>query len=464
MIIPPFNVILGTDGYKPGHWKMLPEGTEYLESYFEARNGAKYSYTVFAGLQPILTQYFVGQVVTRGKIEHAAEFYKKYFNGDDTMFNRDMWEHILKNHDGCLPVRIRAVPEGTVVPNSNILMTVVNTDPKCAPLTNYLETILTHVWYTSTVATLSRKVKEQIQRFLHETADSDAGLPWMLHDFGYRGVSSVESAGLGGMAHLINFNGTDTIRGIEYAEYYYGADVCGFSVPASEHSVKTALGKDGEVDIVRQLLKKFPRGILSDVGDSYDIFNYCENIIGGVLREEILARDGVFVVRPDSGDPVSTVLRCLDILGAKFGFIVNSKGFKTLNPKIRLLWGDGLNFDMIYDIMFAMKNAGWSIENIACFGMGGGLLQKVNRDTQRFAFKSCAQCRDGKWYDIFKDPVDKTKTSKKGRMALVKEDGVYKTILASELNGRKDDLVTVFEDGKIVTCYNFDQVRHNARL
>jgi nicotinamide phosphoribosyltransferase len=234
--------------------------------------------------------------------------------------------------------------------------------------------------------------------------------------------------------------------------------------------VLTALGKEGEETVFGNLLNEFPKGVLSVVSDSYDIFNACEKIIGEVFHDQIVNRDGLFVVRPDSGDPVSTVLRCLEILGTKFGVTTNSRGFKVLHPKVRLLWGDGLNSDMIYDILFAMKNYGWSAENIVCFGMGGGLLQKVNRDTQRFAFKSCAQCRDGVWHDIWKDPVDKTKASKRGRLALTLVDGpslsryvggTFKTVPAPV---ECDMLQTVFENGSVIKEYTFDDVRRNAAL
>jgi nicotinamide phosphoribosyltransferase len=374
-----------------------------------------------------------------------------------------MWEHILKKHDGRLPVRIKAVPEGAVVPVSNVMMTVENTDPACFALTNHLETLLSQMWYPCTVATLSRKVKEMIKKFLDQTAESDKGLPFMLHDFGYRGVSSVEGAGIGGMAHLVNFMGTDTIRAIEYAMEFYGADVCAFSVPATEHSVMTALGPEGEAKVFERLVNEYPTGILSVVSDSYDIFRACSDIIGTKLKDKILARDGVFVVRPDSGDPVSTVLRILDILGEKMGMTVNAKGCKVLNPKVRVLWGDGLDYDKIYDIFHAMRNAEWSAENIATMGMGGGLLQKVNRDTQRFAFKCSAQKRDGVWHDIYKDPTDKSKASKKGRLALYKTATGYHTATATNFNDQ-DVLETVFEDGVLKRDMTFDEVRKNAAL
>lgn len=466
------NIITLTDSYKLTHWKQYPEGTQHVYSYFESRKGARFDETVFFGLQYVLKEYLEGAVVTEDKIAAADRLARAHFNGD--LFNAAGWRHVLERHGGRLPVRIRAVPEGTRVPTGNVLMTVENTDPACWWLTNYLETILTHVWYPSTVATLSAHVKSMIKSYLKYTGGPMGGLPFMLHDFGFRGASSVESAGIGGAAHLVNFVGTDTVRAIEVAMEYYGAGVCGFSVPATEHSVMTAMGPDGEQKVFEHMIDQYPGGILSVVSDSYDIFGACERIIGTALKDKILRRDGVFVVRPDSGDPVPTVLRILAILGDKFGHGENAAGYKVLNPKVRVIWGDGLEPDTIGEILKCMAGAGWGAENIV-FGMGGGLLQKVNRDTQRFAFKSSAQCRGGVWHDIFKKPKDESKTSKKGRLSLIRVEGAhgsqYMTVPEADANDELylkhmrsggDELKTVFEDGRITSPQTFDQVRERA--
>jgi len=462
------NFVVLSDSYKFLHYLMYPENTQVVNSYFEAREGATFDETVFFGLQYYLKKYFEGVVVTPEKVAFAEYLAGKHF-GNDTYFNKAGWQYLIDKHGGRLPLRIKAVPEGTPVPTSNVMMTVENTDPDSPTpaywLTNYAETILTHVWSASTVATLSRHVKKMIAKYVEKTAETDAGLPFMLHDFGFRGVSSVESAAYEGSGHLVNFMGTDTVPAIVCAMEYYDADVCGFSVPASEHSIMTALGEKGEREIIKRLIEKFPTGILSVVGDSYDIFRTTAELVGGEFKNQILERDGVYVVRPDSGEPVPTVLKVLDILGEKFKFTINKKGYKVLNPKVRVIWGDGLNYVMIENILKAMTKAGWSAENIV-FGMGGGLLQKINRDTQRFAFKSCAQRRDGVWHDIWKDPVDKSKVSKRGRLALVRlpeaAGGGYKTV--QEANAPENVLQTVFEDGRILREYTFEEVRRNAAL
>lgn len=456
-----------TDSYKFGHYNQYPKNTEGVYSYFEAREGAKFKETVFFGLQYLMKEYLEGVVVTQEMIEQADALSKVHF-GADGMFNRAMWEHILKEHGGKLPVRIKAVPEGTVVPISNVMMTIENTDPKCFALTNHLETLLCHVWASSTCATLSRSVKKMYKTYLDETATDKSGIGFMLHDFGFRGVSSVEAAGIEGAGHLLNFFGTDTVKAMEVAMEYYNAPLEGlaYSVPATEHSVMTARGRDGEPEIVKQLLDDYPTGILSIVGDSYDIYNFAENILGEQFRERILRRDGKVVCRPDSGNPVEVVIKLLKILGDKFGYEQNDKGFKVLNKKIGILWGDGIDKDGIEMVLNVMKLNRWSAENIV-FGMGGGLLQKIDRDTQRFAFKSSAQKRDGRWFDIFKDPIEGGKSSKRGRLKLEKgPDGQFCTTRQDDFpHDHNDDyLETVFENGEIVKEYSFEEARKNAEL
>jgi nicotinamide phosphoribosyltransferase len=382
-----------------------------------------------------------------------------------------MWEHILKEHNGYLPVRIKAVPEGSVIPNSNVLMTVVNTDPACWALPNHLETILTHTWYPSTVATLSRETKRVILPHMERTMDAEAvkkALLYMLHDFGFRGATCVEAAGIGGAAHLLNFLGTDTLPALDILEDYYDSPNAGVSVPATEHSIMTAGGltQEGEERVVRHLLDQHPTGPLSIVGDSRDIYNFCENIIGGTFRDRILKRNGVIIPRPDSDDPLDVMPRCLSLLASKFGAHENKQGFLELPPQVKLLWGDGLDLEMIDKICLHVTQRNWSMSNIATFGMGGGLLQRVHRDTQRKAFKCSAQCQDGIWRDIWKDPIDKSKASKRGRLDLVKVNDEYKTLTEAEAfkQGLRSEMNTVFETGNILKRFKIDEMRDRAKL
>ncbi len=461
------NICLTTDSYKLNHWNQYPAGTEKVYSYFECRKGAKFAETPFFGLQFIIKNHLEGVVVTREKIENAAKLCKAHF-GSEKYFNREGWEYILNSHGGKLPVVIKAVEEGTVVPINNVLMTIENTDNKCFWLTNFLETILSQVWYPITVASLSREVKVNIKEYLDLTSDGGL-LNFGLHDFGFRGASSWESAGIGGAAHLINFLGTDTVVAMEVAVNYYNADLNGlaFSVAATEHSVMTALGKNGEEKVVENLLNEYPTGILSVVSDSYDIYNFVSNIVGTKFKDRILARDGVFVVRPDSITPThptpeEEMVWIMENLWANIGGTINSKGYKVIDPSVRVLWGDGIDLEGIKKILYAVTKAGFATENIACFGMGGGLLQKVNRDTQRCAFKCSAQYRDGQWYDIQKNPKDVSRASKKGKLKLIKVDGEFETV--GENDPGEDYLKVVFYNGVLVNEVDFATVRKNAAL
>ena len=461
------NICLTTDSYKLNHWNQYPAGTEKVYSYFECRKGAKFAETPFFGLQYIIKNHLEGVVVTREKIENAAKLCKAHF-GSEKYFNREGWEYILNSYGGKLPVVIKAVEEGTVVPINNVLMTIENTDNKCFWLTNYLETVLSQVWYSTTVAALSREVKVNIKEYFDLTSDGGL-LNFGLHDFGFRGASSWESAGIGGAAHLINFLGTDTVVAMEVAVNYYNAnlDNLAFSVAATEHSVMTALGKNGEEQVVENLLNEYPTGILSVVSDSYDIYNFVSNIVGTKFKDRILARDGVFVVRPDSITPThptpeEEMVWIMENLWANIGGTINSKGYKVINPKVRVLWGDGIDIEGIKKILYFITKAGFATENMACFGMGGGLLQKVNRDTQRCAFKCSAQYRDGQWHDIQKNPKDVSKTSKKGKLKLIKVDGEFETV--GENDPGEDYLKVVFYDGVLLNEVDFATIRKNAAL
>jgi nicotinamide phosphoribosyltransferase len=470
------NTILSTDSYKLTHHQMYPEGTEGVYSYFESRQGAEFPYTVFFGLQKILEK--LETPVTMDDVREAYGIAETHF-GNPNLFNFDGWNYIVNKLDGKLPIRIKAVPEGSVIPTGNVLMTVENTDPECAWLTNFVESLLTHVWYPSTVATLSRHTKEMIAGHLDATADNRDGLPFMLHDFGYRGASSDETAAIGGAAHLVNFMGTDTLPAMVLAMQAYDADPqsLAFSVPATEHSVMTAGGQAQEMMIVADLLEKYPTGILSVVADSYDIYRFVNTVAGLDLnswyKDKILEREGVFVVRPDSitvQHPTPDLLTewIVDTLAKGFGTTTNSKGFKVLNPKIRVLWGDGIDPNGIDKILGRLQLAGYSAENMV-FGMGGGLLQKVNRDTQRFAFKCSAQKRDGIWHDVSKIPLDTSKRSKAGRLKLVfSQAGNYATerygVIPMYDVQIPDVLQTVFENGKITRHQTFANIRERAAL
>jgi len=331
------------------------------------------------------------------------------------------------------------------------------------------------VWYPCTVATLSREVRKIVERYFEETADetSKAAIDFVLNDFGFRGVSAVESAGLGGSAHLLNFMGSDTVLASRFAQRYYDAkEVYGKSIPATEHSIMTLLGPKGEQQIFKHVLDAYPEGLVSCVSDSYDIFRAVGDYWGTALKDDILKRNGTLVIRPDSGDPVMTLLKVFEILFAKFGFTTNTKGYRVLPPQVRVIQGDGVDHTSIPQIYEALKAKGISAENLV-LGMGGALLQKVNRDTQKFALKCSYAEVSGQALDVRKQPLEMDaegnlmpsfKTSKAGRLKLVKGAGTYVTIAQQDRLDLDDVMETVFENGEIKKTYSFEAVRDRAAL
>jgi nicotinamide phosphoribosyltransferase len=459
------NIILNTDSYKVSMFKQYPVGTTGVYSYIESRGG-RYDRTVFFGLQAFIKEYLL-EPVTQRDIDIADEI----LTAHGEPFNRAGWQYILDKHMGYLPVVIRAVPEGTVIPVKNVLATIENTDPECFWLTTWLETALLRAsWYPTTVATQSYTIKRVILDYLERTGDPST-IDFKLHDFGARGVSSMESAGIGAAAHLVNFMGTDTITGVLFAREYYNAGISGFSIPAAEHSTITSWGRDGEVDAYRNMLTQFarPGTILAVVSDSYDIYNAASKLWGEELRQQVIDSGATVVIRPDSGDPVEVNRRLIEILGEKFGYTVNAKGFKVLN-NVRLIQGDGINELTVRSILGAFMAMGWSADNIA-FGMGGALLQAVDRDTQKFAMKASSARINGEWVNVVKDPVtDPGKKSKAGRVTLWQSGGEFASTVEQPMNWTDqgigpwtEALEEVFRDGKLVKEIDFATVRANAQ-
>lgn len=458
------NLILNTDSYKASHWLQYPPNTKNVFSYIEARGG-KYPKTLFYGLQIFLKEY-LSKPITAKDIRTAATFFKAH--GEP--FNEEGWKYILKEHNGYLPLRVRALPEGTVIPTRNVLVTVEATDPKCFWLVSYVETaLLRAVWYPTTVATNSYYVKQTIKKYLEETGTPDL-LPFKFHDFGARGVETIEAAGVGGSAHLVNFMGTDTVSGILCAAEYYNTDLdkpenmIGFSIPAAEHSTMTSWGgRDGEWKAMNNMVDQYAGEgkLYACVSDSYDIYHAITEVWGRKLKDKVLEKGGTLVVRPDSGDPVEVTLKCVELLGEAFGYEVNAKGYKVLNPAVRLIQGDGITGDEIEKILANYKANGWSADNIA-FGCGAGLLQKVDRDTSEFAMKASAIEIEGEgWLDVYKEPITSSKkNSKRGRVTTFRDDEGY--FSDRENIGDNDELITVFENGKVLKEWTFAEVRERS--
>ena len=457
-----------SDLYKDTHWMQYPPHLTNVYSYFESRGSVNrdgfFDETIFFGLQMYLKKYLVGRVITQDILDNESEFLNLCFGFD--YFNREGFQKIVDDHDGNLPIEIRAVPEGTRVPNHNVLMTVVNTDPDLPFVTNYVETILSNVWYPITVATLSYNCRQLIDRYAKTVGERASIIH--LNDFGLRGCTCPEQGGIGGCAHLAVFSGTDNKIGIRYAQRYYGATgSIGLSANAAEHSTVTAYGRENEAVAYKTIIENTPNeAVVSIVSDSYDIYNAVENIFGDSLREYILSRDGKVVIRPDSGDPAEVSLNLMRILYAKFGGTINDAGYMLLNPKIGLIYGDGISYDSIDRILDNVVNKGGFAPSNLIFGMGASLVQRMDRDTFKFAFKCSAAKIANDWYSIYKDPVtDNNKRSKRGKLKLIRDNtGCYKTVQIDPTEYEhayklEDRLVPVFKDGKLLKDYSFAEIR-----
>jgi nicotinamide phosphoribosyltransferase len=484
----PNNLVLMGDAYKYSHHKFYEENTTTVYSYMESRGG-RFSETVWYGLEMFIKEYLEGVAFTQEELDEAYEYLGTELGvfGRDDVFDKSKFQYIIDVHGGKLPVRIKAVPEGAVVGVKNVLMTIENTDPNCYWLTNFLETIMMQLWYPITVATLSREVKKIVTEYYDKTVSLPGDImrvavEFVLNDFGFRGVSSVQSAGIGGSAHLINFMGSDTtVASKRICEYYNTNTVFGKSVPATEHSIMTMKGEEGEVEMMKRVLEQYPTGIVACVSDSYHILRACSEYWGTELRDLVLSRPATagnqLVIRPDSGHVINTLKEVFAILFDKFGYTVNDKGFKVLPPQVRVIQGDGVNINSIIEIYQELTSLGISAENIV-FGMGGKLLQAdINRDTQNFATKACFAVVNGEHRDLVKSPteVDENgdlkpsfKKSKQGRLKLVKDytNGKYYTVTSLEDTyvESRDELRTVFENGKLLIETTFEDIRHRARI
>ena len=431
------SLALQTDSYKVSHWKQFPPNTEGSYYYIESRGGT--DELKFFGLQAILKD-ILSNVPCGYSIDYADKFWKSH----GLPFNKKGWLDI--KDIGFYPLRIKAVKEGGIYKPHQPLVTIECDYPELYWLPGWIETRLLQLWYPVTVCTKSWKCKKVIKKYLDKTGNP-ALIDFKLHDFGYRGVSSQGSAEMGGMAHLVNFMGTDTIAGVFAAQEYYNTDeMVAFSIPAAEHSTMTAWGQENEASAYKNMLDQFakPESIVAVVSDSYDLEKAVANIWGKELKQQILDSGATVVIRPDSGEPNEIVLRTVKQLDDLFGSEVNDKGYKVLNPAVRVIQGDGIdNEDSIDLILKVLTDNGYSADNVA-FGMGGGLLQQVNRDNFKFAMKCSSVKVNGEWKDVFKNPADAPwKASKGGRF------------------DNDPNLELVWENGRFIKEYTFEEVRGN---
>lgn len=459
------NIILKSDSYKASHWLQEPPGTQVASAYIEARSAEppfdKFGVVNF-GLQLYLKENLL-KPITKFDVEEAED----YLVPHGLPFNKQGWNHILNKYGGFMPVCIEAVDEGLVIPIHNVLLQIYNTDKSLSWLPGHLETsILRDIWYMSSVATISYNVKQLIRKYLCTTSDNpEEELLFKLHDFGARGVSSGQSAAHGGLAHLVNFRGTDTLEALVAARKFYGStSIAGISIPAAEHSIITSWTKKGETNSYSNILDQFakPGSMVAVVSDSYDLQNAVEHIWGETLKDKVVQSQAIVIIRPDSGVPDEIAPWTVEALGEKYGYTINSKGYRVLK-NVRVIQGDGVNYNSIERILDKLWLKGWSAENIA-FGMGGALLQKVNRDTFGFAMKRSAIVDNkGNVTEVYKQPkTDLAKSSKRGILALIKENGKYVTIQKKELAGRENLLALRYNDGVLYNTTTLDEVRINA--
>lgn len=456
------NLILNADSYKFSHFLQYPPETTGISAYIEARGYQEQADVVFFGLQMFLKDY-LARPVTAADVDEAEEIVRAH----GQPFNRQGWMRIVERFGGYLPLEIQALPEGALVRRGVPLVQVVNTDPDSFWLTSFIETaLLRAVWYPSSVASNGRKVRQVIRAALERTCDNpDKVLPSRLHDFGARGVGALEQAAIGGAAHLVHFTATDTLAGVLHARRFYGARMAGKSIPASEHSGMTAWGVEREASAYGNMIDRFAAGgSFAVVSDSFDINYAVTDIWGKALRERVKASGATVVIRPDSGDPIETPVHVVKQLDYHFGSTLNGRGYKVLHPSVRVLQGDGISVADMGQILGRLEAFGFSAENII-FGMGGVLLQKVNRDTYAFAMKTNARRDDaGRWHDVFKRPANmNAKASKAGRQAVVDGAGGFEAVRLEELGNRLNHLQPVWRNGELLRDWSFEEIRARAK-
>jgi nicotinamide phosphoribosyltransferase len=475
------NIIMMADSYKYSHWKQYPDNMVSMFDYAEARSNKVYPKTVFFGLQYYINEY-LSKPITLNDIYEAKDFAEAH----GIPFNLDGWVYIKNKHNGFLPVEIRAVQEGLVVPTGNALFTIESTDPKVPWVAGFLETLLMKVWYPSNIATRSYYVKQMIAKYYKETVqdDSQEGIEFAFHNFGDRGSSSVESAGIGGVAHLTQFLGTDNFDSLRYAKKYYNEDIAGFSIQATEHSSSTAWGKEYELDMIMNHIETNKNSnIVAAVCDSYDYLKTVRAVTSGEFKEKIESDEyPVFVIRPDSGDPIEMVQSTLKIMEEnKVHFTINDKGYKVFS-NYSIIWGDGIDMKVMEELLILLKNEGYAASNIA-FGSGGWLMQQHDRDSQGWAVK-CSSItveyddpitKDGvagviyEERDVFKDPITApNKKSKKGKLTLWynhTEDKYFTDSVDFKTSEFPvtDMLNTVYKNGTSYKDISLEKVRENSK-
>lgn len=479
----PLSAMILCDFYKISHREQYPQKTEYVYSTWTPRESR------IEGIDRVLSFGHQGFIK-----EYLIEFFQTHFFSKPKNEVIDAYSRIIKStlgindpstshiaelHDlGYLPLSIKSLPEGTLVPIRTPVLTIINTDPRFFWLTNYIETLASsELWMSSTSATIAFQYRKILNKYAHETGGDLGFVPFQGHDFSMRGMGGLHSSMLSGLGHLISFVGTDTIPAIYRAEKYYNANVetemVGTSIPATEHSVMCANGQDERTVFKRLLTEVYPNGFLSVVSDTWDFWN----IVGQVLPEMkslIMQRNGKLVIRPDSGDPVKIICGDLEsenpfaqkglieCLWDIFGGTKNEKGFKVLDSHIGAIYGDSITLKRCESICSLLKEKGFASTNVV-YGIGSYTYQYNTRDTFGFALKSTACVIDGQEYQLFKNPKTDSgvKKSQKGRVAVFQEQG---KIWHQEEYGLQDQIAgdllqEVFRNGKLLVDENLNDIR-----
>lgn len=425
MIKIPF--LLDTDSYKTGHSLMYPDNISSMTAYFTCRGPLPESNKeddriVFFGMR-YMYENVLSRKITMQDIEDADQYLKFHGVGKSQFYwPRDLWVSVVQELDGNLPFKIESLRDGSVV-HPQIPCFQITASGKYSKLVTWLETKLMRIWSPTTTATKSRIVHSFLKDKFEQTVDDEFSflLNSRLHDFGSRGVSSEETAMTTGVAHLLSFDGTDTMIAGWLATLWNDGNTIGESVLATEHSVMTSY--EYEFDAVKKLINIAPENsIVSCVADSYNYNNFLNRL--SEIVESCREKNLFFVVRPDSGNPIDCVLNGLNKLSEAFGFHINKKGYKVINGA-GIIQGDGIDLSMLKSIANAVQDRGYSAQSVA-YGMGGGLLQKQNRDTLKVAIKLCEITKDGVTTPIMKNPTtDISKSSLPGKTTVKKEKEGY---------------------------------------
>jgi len=481
------NPLLYTDGYKVDHRRQYPNQTTLVYSNWTPRKSRieGIDNVVFFGLQYFIKKYIVEDFQNNFFNQPKETICKKYSRRINNYLGENSVgiKHVEDLHDlGYIPMVIKALPEGVSVPIRVPMFTMYNSLPEFFWLTNYFETLLsTTVWLPCNSATIAKQYRIILDKYAEETASALEFVDWQGHDFSMRGMAGLEAAIISSAGHLLSFTGTDTIPAIDFLETYYNADsdkeLIGGSVAATEHSVMCMGTNTGEQETFKRLITDvYPKGIVSIVSDTWDLWKVLTEYLPS-LKEEVLARDGKVVIRPDSGDPVGIICGdpngktleeqkgVIELLWDTFGGQTNTKGYKELNDHIGAIYGDSITLDRATQICERLKQKGFSSTNVV-LGIGSYTYQYNTRDTFGFAMKATYGEVDGEGREIYKDPItdDGTKKSAKGLLKIELENGEYK--LYDQVNWEEEkqgELKEVFRDGRILIEEKLTDIRRRVK-